>query len=415
MEKFEKLIAACAGRGFSDLHISGGQLLAYRLNGKMFFEKDFGYRPEEVDVLAGKLLNEGQKLMLRHRWSVDFAMNLANVRLRLNIFSTYRGLSIAIRFLPAQLPTIESLNLHPSLADICKIRSGLVFICGATGSGKTTTIAALLNEINRTRQDHVITLENPIEYCFQSGSCLFEQREKGLHFHTYQQGLMDALREAPDVIVVGEMRSPEAMRLTLDAGESGHLAISTLHASTPEEAIYRICNAFPLEAQEVARYQLSSALVAVISQRLVYLDRVGFMVPHLSILHGTTAVKNTIRENKISQLENIMETRSSEGMLTFDRYWNEFITPKSRFNLPAQKADQSGCAPSPPTHSSRLIDYHHVPGEDSEKPASPRFAPGTRDGHLQYHEGGPDYEIINEVDLDDYIKELNMRRGPRNH
>jgi twitching motility protein PilT len=415
MEKFEKLIAACARRGFSDLHISGGQPLAYRLNGKMLFEKDFGYRPEEVDVLAEKLMDEGQKQMLRHRWSVDFALSLANVRLRLNIFSTYRGLSIAIRFLPSQLPGIEALNLHPSLADICKISSGLVFICGATGSGKTTTIAALLNEINRTRQAHVITLENPIEYCFRSGSCLFEQREKGLHFHTYQQGLIDALREAPDVIVVGEMRSPEAMRLTLDAGESGHLVITTLHASSPEEAIYRVCNAFPLEAQEFVRYQLSSALIAVVTQRLVYLDRAGFMVPHLSILLGTTAVKNTIRENKISQIENVMETRSSEGMLTFDRYWNEFIAAKSSFNCPHERDVQSQRTPSPPTHSSRLIDYLHNPVEHFEKAISPRYVPGTRDGAVQVHEHGMNYEIINEVDLDDYIKQLSTRHGAGNH
>jgi twitching motility protein PilT len=414
MEKFEKLIGACAARGFSDLHISGGQLLAYRLNGKMFFEKNFSYRPEEVDALVGKLLNEGQKQTLSHRWSVDMAMNLANIRLRLNIFSTHRGLSMAIRFLPAQLPSIEGLNLHPSLAELCKISSGLLFICGPTGSGKTTTIAALLNEINRTRQGHVITLENPIEYCFQSGSCLFDQREKGLHFHTYQQGLIDAFREAPDVIVVGEMRSPEAMRLTLDAGESGHLVITTLHANTPEEAIYRICNAFPLDAQEFVRYQLSSALIAVVSQRLVYLDRAGFMVPHLSILHGTTAVRNTIRENKISQLENIMETKSSEGMFTFNRYCNEYIGAKAKFNFPALNFDQSRSAPSPQAFSSRMIDYFHDATEHSKRASFYRAAPGAKDGTVHYDQYGLPYEIINEVDLDDYIKQLSMRSGAGN-
>lgn len=334
MEKFKKLISACIEKGITDLHLTGGHPLVLRKNDSISFQKNHIWSPQEIDALANALLNRYQKEILRKRWSVDFARTISNTRLRINIFATNRGLSLAIRFLPGQIPTIKSLNLHPALVNMTNIGSGLVLICGATGSGKSTTIAAMLNEINQQRAAHIITLEDPIEYRFHSVNSFIEQRELGTHFPSFAQGLIDVLREMPDVILVGELREPETIRLTLNAAESGHLVLATLHASTPEEAIYRICNAFDIGSQEFVRFQLSSSLAAVLVQKIIYQPNQGFRVPLLSILQVTTAAKSAIRDNKLSQIDNIIEVGRREGMYSFERYQREFLDTKKDFISP---------------------------------------------------------------------------------
>jgi twitching motility protein PilT len=336
MKQFNDLVLTAVKEGFSDLHITGNQPLVFRKNGTIHTDKAVRWTYPEIDHLVKALLNPVRLQILKNRWSVDFAFNVQHVRIRMNIFNTDRGLSLAVRLLPGTVPTIGMLNLHPSLQQIGEITTGLVLICGTTGCGKTTTIAAILEEINRSRYAHIITIEDPVEYRFVSKQSFIQQREVGTHVPTFRQGLLDVLREDPDVIVVGEIREPETIRLTLNAAESGHLVIASIHAARVEDAIYRICNSFPLDSQDAIRFQLASTLSWVVIQQLIYVERLRFRVPLLSILRGTQSVKGLIRENSLPQIENTMHTGKRDGMFTKERYLDEFLNPKETFVLPSQ-------------------------------------------------------------------------------
>ena len=331
MTKFQSIISSAVKEALSDVYLTGEHPMVSRKHGTIQFHNNIKFSHKEIDDLVGKLLSRRQLEELRRRKSVDFAMSISNARLRINFFSTTRGISLAIRILPGHIPTIEELNLHPSLHEIAKIKSGLVLTCGPTGVGKTTTVAAVINDINKSFQSHIVTLEDPIEYRFPSQKAFIQQRELGAHMPSFAQGLLDVLRENPDVIVVGELREAETIRLTLNAAESGHLVIATLHASNPEEAIYRICNAVPIETQNEIRYQLASTLSWLLVQQLVYLDSVGFRVPLLTIVRGTQSIKNTIRENKLHQLNSAVQLGRSEGMFTSERYLTEYLETRSSF------------------------------------------------------------------------------------
>jgi twitching motility protein PilT len=336
MKRFNDLVLGAMKDGFSDLHITGGQPLVVRKHGEIHYDTRINWSYQDVDDLVLEILNTRQLEMLRTRRSVDFAMTVNHVRIRVNVFSTIRGLSLAVRLLSGAVPTISRLNLHPSVQEICREKSGLVLICGATGCGKSTTIAAIVNEINATRSAHIITLEDPIEYRFPSMKCFIEQRELGAHMPSFQQGLLDVLREDPDIIVVGELREPETIRLTMNAAESGHLVIATLHATNAEDVIYRVINSSPLDVQEQIRFQLASTIAWVIIQQLVYLERIKFRVPLLSILRGVQSIKGVIRENKLHQIENALHTGKNEGMFTMERYLQEYLATRSSFIHPSQ-------------------------------------------------------------------------------
>jgi twitching motility protein PilT len=336
MKKFTNLISLAIKDFISDIYITGGQGTVSRKFGNIRFHSDIKWSYKEVDDLVRSLLNDRQLDSLRERKSLDLAISLSNARLRINVFTATSGLSIAIRILPGHIPTIDELNLHPSLNEIPNLKSGLVLNCGPTGMGKTTTIAAIINQINNTRAAHIITLENPIEYRFKNNKSFIQQRELVTHMPSFAQGLLDVLRENPDVIVVGELREPETMKLTLNAAESGHLVIATLHASTPEEAIYRLCNSVNVESQSEIRFQLASTLNWLIVQRLVLLESAGNLVPLLSIVRGTPSIKNIIRENKTYQMESILHIGKNEGMYTTDRYLNEYLASRQKFTSPSQ-------------------------------------------------------------------------------
>lgn len=325
MDRFKRVIHKAINEGMSDVYITGEHPIVVRRMNNIEFHSEIRWSHQEIDNLVVKLLSPRQLDDLRERKSVDYAISLSHARLRINIFTTARGLSLAVRILPGVIPTISDLNLHPCLNDIAKMSSGLVLACGATGVGKTTTIAAIINSINNTAKSHIVMLENPIEYRFQSRRSFIQQRELGPHMPSFAQGLLDVLRENPDVIVVGELREPETMKLSLSAAESGHLVIATMHSSTPEEAIYRLCNAVPPEAQHEIRHQLSLTLNMIVVQQLVYLERVGYRVPLLTIVRGTTAIKNIIRENKLHQLDSTIQLSKNEGMFTTERYFEEYI------------------------------------------------------------------------------------------
>jgi pilus retraction protein PilT len=327
MKRFESIINNAIKQNMSDIHITGEHPVVSRKDGDIQFHTALIFTHKDIDDLTRKLLTPMQLDRLRQKNSVDISFSSSNARLRINIFNSVRGISIAIRILPGHIPTIEELNLHPSLHDISQIKSGLVLICGGSGVGKTTTIAAIINDINKTRQAHIVTLEDPIEYRFQSLKSFIEQRELGSHMPSFEQGLTDVLREDADVIVVGELRDGETMRLALTAAESGHLVIATLHAATPEEAIYRMCNAVPADAQNEVRNQLASMLSTIIVQQLSYLEKAGQRVPVLSIIHGTTSIKNIIRDNKLHLMSNSL----TKGMFTAESYLTEYLNTLTTF------------------------------------------------------------------------------------
>ena len=320
--------------GYSDIHIRGGQPIVYRKDGSVKFDNKNIWTYQDVDDLVRSILNSKDMDMLRERWSVDFAATIGNVRVRVNVFNTDRGPSLAIRLLPTQVPTIEKLNLHPSLHEISELKSGLVLICGTNGSGKTTAIASILDDINHKRAAHIITLEDPIEYRILSQTSFVEQREVGTHVPSFERGLIDVMRADPDVIMVGELRDPQTIALTLNAAESGRLVIATLHATNIEDALYRIINSAPLEAEEYIRHQLASTIAWITVQKLVYMERVGFRLPLLSIMRGTNQIKGHIREKKLFQIDNSMHTGKAEGMFTQERYLREFLETREKFHNP---------------------------------------------------------------------------------
>ena len=363
MNKFSKVIVTAVQEGCSDVHITGGHPVVYRKNGQIQFDNSGRWTHGEIDGLVKKVLTTRQLQTLRNRWSVDMAMTIRHIRIRVNVFNTTRGLSIAIRLLPGTVPTTEKLNLHSSLKQVAELRSGLVLICGATGSGKSTTIAALVDEINRNRAAHIVTLEDPVEYRYVSRKSFIEQRELGAHMPSFEQGLVDVLREDPDVIVVGELREPEVMRLTLNAAESGHLVIATLHATHAEDALYRLCNSFPVEAQEEIRHQVASTLQWLIVQQLVIKEDAGFRVPVLSILKGNQSVKGILRENKLPQIESAMQMGKNDGMFTAERYIRDYLSKVSSFASPQEIFK--------PSAESSQEEVYHSPLFDGE-PAGPR-------------------------------------------
>ncbi|OIO01265.1 MAG: hypothetical protein AUJ49_08300 [Desulfovibrionaceae bacterium CG1_02_65_16] len=400
MDTFIKIITACYERGFSDLHISGNHPLVCRRDGEVIFQKQHVLAPQEVDSLVATILNPLQKRRLKEHWSTDLALTIAGKRVRINVFSSHRGASLAIRFLPNAVPDLEALNLHPSLRDFCGFKSGLLVICGSTGSGKTTTIAALINEINNTRACHVVTLEDPIEYLFASKKAFIEQRELGKHFHSYQKGLLDVLRQAPDVVVVGEMRAPETIQLALDAAESGHLVITTMHAGSHEEAVHRMCNLTGTSGNEHTRLQLAHSLAGIINQQLLYMPRLRHSVPVLSVLRNTKAIATLIRENKLSQLDGYLETCKDKGMFTFNSYRDDYLATRKQFFAPVER----GLAPvscAPGEYASPLFDYDVMAGAGAGKAGGCPLPPEDV--------AGVPGESGETEDIDAYISQLESR------
>ena len=359
LNRFNELIVQCAKNGYSDVHITGGQPAVYRKDGQLYNDHSRAWNYRDCDKLVKKLLNTRQIEKLQERFSLDFAASISHIRIRVNIFNTIGGLSLAIRLLPGKIPTLDKLNIHPSLQAISDLKEGLVLVCGTTGCGKSTTIASVLDEINSKRAVHIITLEDPIEYRIKSNKSFIEQREIGSHVPSLEQGLIDVMRADPDVIMVGELRDPQTMRLTLNAAESGHLVIATLHATNVEDAMYRIINSVPPEAEEYVRYQLASTLSWVIVQQFTHVKKVGFRVPLLSIMRGTHQIKGIIREKKLHHLDNAMHTSKNEGMFTAERYLEEYLNLRKEFYNPAIYFKPSEEAiQDTPFHSSIIFDQN---------------------------------------------------------
>ena len=411
MEKFTKLVSTCVRNGVSDLHIRAGRPVVARRNGQLHFQRDIVFDGAEVQALVARYATDRQRRILAERWSADFSVHLPDAQMRLNAFYAAEGLGLAIRFLPAAIPDFESLNLHPSLRELCALRHGLILICGPTGNGKTTSIAAMIREINETQSCHVVTLEDPIEFRFVSARALVDQRELGAHFPSFEQGLRDVLREDADVILVGELREAETMRLTINAAESGHLVIATLHSATAEEALLRLCNAFSEDAQDYVRAQLASCLAAVVVQHLEILDRVGFRVPVLSILRSAASLRNVIRENRFNQIENILQSGRAEGMFSFERYREEFLAAKAVLTPPSL-AFRSGSVQVTPPLRAPTVPQAAMAGAPPLRtlPGQPAAAMPTGPDHAWTgadHQDNPGpYHIDEDVSLEELVAQM---------
>ncbi len=335
----ESLIGQAAGLGASDLHLESGLSPAVRIRGTLRVAGE-AIPANVMAEMARQLLSEEQWQVFLQQRSFDLSRTIQGVRCRINILRTSRGTGMAIRLLSSFSATVEKLNLHPDLRKLIKHQHGLILVSGPTGSGKSSTMAALIQEINLSDTRHIITVESPIEYSFRPRKAFIRQREVGRDTPSFEQALLDALREDPDVLMVGEMREPETMRLTLSASETGHLVLATVHSATCAEALQRIASAFPAEIQGAVCAQLADCLVAVISQRLRYRPDLNIRVPECEILLATNAVKNFIRTRDFFKIATALETGAEHDMWSFARY-NKWMEARTNWFLPGQSGEQA--------------------------------------------------------------------------
>jgi twitching motility protein PilT len=313
----------------SDLHISVGHPPVLRITGRLIpLTKFKTITPEDSQGLAFELMTDEQRERFLQKKEIDFSYSFeGKARFRVNIFFESGNISSALRLIPTKIPTIEELNLPPILHQFTKSSQGFILITGPSSHGKSTTLAALIDEINHTRADHIITIEDPIEYVFTDDRCIIDQREVYQDTLSFAQALRSTFRQDPDVIMVGEMRDLETMATAISAAETGHLVFATLHTNSASQTIHRVVDSFPPEQQNQIRAQLSGSLLGVISQRLIPRIK-GGLIPACEIMINTPAVANLIRENKIHELPLIIETSFELGMISLNRSLANLVRAK---------------------------------------------------------------------------------------
>lgn len=304
----------------SDLHISVSQPPIIRVNGRLVpLVKMKNLAAEDAQALAFELMTADQQQRFLKEKEIDFSYSAGEkARFRVNIFFQRGHISCALRLIPAKIPTLEELNLPSILYEFTRPSQGFLLITGPSSHGKSTTLAALLNEINKTRQEHIITIEDPIEYIFEDDKCVIEQREVYQDTLSFSRALKSTFRQDPDIIMVGEMRDAETMATAITAAETGHLVYATLHTNSASQTIHRIVDSFPSSQQGQIRAQLADSLLGVISQRLIPGTK-GGLIPACEIMLATPAVANLIRENKVHELDLVIETSTELGMVTLNR------------------------------------------------------------------------------------------------
>lgn len=336
----DEIAKEAVSRGASDIHITAGTPPIIRVDGKLV--PLIGYpvlNARDAQQLIYSFMNERQKKNFEERKELDFSFGIRGLgRFRVNVFYQRGTVAAALRRIPYEIRSMEELGLIPKVKDLCHLSMGLVLVTGPTGSGKTTTLASMIDYINSNFPHHIITIEDPIEYVYQHKKSVVAQREIGTDTDSFATALKYALREDPDVILVGEMRDLETIRAALTAAETGHLVFGTLHTNTAVQTINRIINVFPLEEQDQVRTELSFVLQGVISQRLLPKIKGGRVLIH-EVMIPNTAIRNLIRENKIHQIYGLMQTGQAEsGMQTMNQSLinaikNNLITLEDAFRI----------------------------------------------------------------------------------
>jgi twitching motility protein PilT len=326
----ESYVRLAREQGASDLHLEPTLPPAMRIRGALRVAGE-PVPANAVFEMAREVISAEEWPVFQQRRSFDLSKTIDGIRCRINVLQSARGVGMAIRLLSSFQTTVEKLNLHPDLKKLVSHPHGLILISGPTGSGKSSTMAALLQEINLTEAKHILTVESPIEYAFQPQRSYIRQREVGRDTPSFDQALIDALREDPDVLMVGEMREPETMRLTLNASETGHLVLATVHSSSCIEALQRVVSAFPAEIQNSVSAQLADCLVAVVCQRLRWREDLQIRVPECEVLMPNHPVKNFIRKGEFFKIASMIETGAEQGMWTFQRYQRWLESRKTWF------------------------------------------------------------------------------------
>ncbi len=309
----------------SDLHISAGEPPMIRVHGDMKKIKSPPLTPEQTHAMIYDIMGDNQRKNFEERNDLDFSMPLGDfARFRVNIYRQNRGLGAVFRKIPTKILTLDELGMPQVLTNLTRLEKGLILVTGPTGSGKSTTLAGMIDRINEELEGHILTVEDPIEFVHRSKKCLVNQREVGPHTQSFNNALRAALREDPDIILVGEMRDLETIQLALTAAETGHLVFGTLHTSSAPKTVDRIIDVFPPNQQAQVRAMFAESIQAIVTQTLC--KKVGGgRVAALELLIGTVAVRNLIREGKIHQIASVMQTQQGIGMQTLEMHLKDLV------------------------------------------------------------------------------------------
>lgn len=314
------LIETVVAEGASDIHITAGSHPIIRSSGVLLpLTKHLKYTNEDTSGILSVLISPEKKADFMIKQEVDFSYAYKDgIRFRGNAFFQKESVSIALRLIPRDIKSLQELLLPPALETFCQLQQGFFLVVGPVGQGKSTTLASMIENINQTRTEHIITIEDPIEYTFESKHSIINQREVGIDTHSFQAALLSAFREDIDVLMVGEMRGPETMAAAVTAAETGHLVLSTLHTNNAAQTIDRIIDTFPTGQQDQIRLQLAGSLAGIFSQRLV--PRIsGGLIPAYELLINNEAVSNLIREKRTHEINTVIETGSESGMIDMNR------------------------------------------------------------------------------------------------
>lgn len=324
-EEFKKLIQIVVAEEASDLHMSEGRYPTIRTGGVLVpISRSKRLSKEDLNQIIFMVLNPDKREEFLKQKEMDFAFEHENTRFRGNAFFQQGVISIALRVINDEIKTLEELSLPPILEIFAKKKQGFFLVVGPTGHGKSTTLSSLIEMINRNRQEHIVTIEDPIEFLYKQDQSIIDQREIGFDTHSFAKALKSAFRQDIDVLLIGEMRGAETIEAAITAAETGHLVFSTLHTNNASQTIDRILDAFPGEQQKQIRSQLSNALTGIFSQRLIP-SISGGRVPAYELLINTNAVANLIREGRVHEIDSVIETSSGEGMISMNRSLAELV------------------------------------------------------------------------------------------
>lgn len=327
MGGMQRLLSNAVSAGASDLHISAGSPIMMRVNGAMQKVNDAKITREQAESLINELLNDAQIEQLMKENEIDFSLEMPeSERFRANVFHQRQGLGAVFRTIPDVIPTMEELHLPRVLHELIDLESGLILVTGPTGSGKSTTLASMINYINNNKDGHIITIEDPIEFIHKSLRCVVNQRQIGTNTHSFSNALRSALREDPDYVLVGEMRDLETISLALTAAETGHLVFGTLHTSSAPKAVTRIIDIFPGDQKHQIRLQVAESLRCVLAQRLYRRKDNRGRIGAFELMIATQAIRNLIREDKIFQIDSVIQTGRQLGMQSLGQSKRQLVS-----------------------------------------------------------------------------------------